>query len=365
MSGQHSPLHAAHTAAGASFTDFGGWNMPVEYDGLRDEHHAVRDHAGRFDVSHMGQVTVSGPDATALLARLLPSDITELAVGESQYSAFLAEDGTMIDDVIVARWPDDEGPRYLVVPNVGNDDRIAEHARTGRDRWELTADVSVVTDEYAMLAVQGPAAPTHVASIIGEHASSIDRFAGRWTTYEDHPVFVSRTGYTGEDGFELLVPTAGASALWTAFDKVQACGLGARDTLRIEAGLLLSGQDFDPEERPVTPPEAGIGFIVDRTNEFIGRDRCLAHLEEGGSTKFVGLKLTDRGIPRHGYHIVTDTGDRIGTVTSGTLSPTFDEPLGLGYVDPSFAAPGTEVAVVIRGTEKRATITSNRFLDHL
>lgn len=366
MGAHRSPLHATHTAADASFTDFGGWKMPVEYDGVRSEHTAVRDGVGRFDISHMGQLTVTGQDAGVLLARLLASDTSDLSVGAGRYSALLTESGALIDDVIVYRWPDENGvSQYLVVPNVGNDGRVARRLRTYRDRWDLTADVDVRTHDYAMVAVQGPASPPHVAGAVTADVTALDRFDGQWTTHDDRSVFVSRTGYTGEDGFELLVPTAGALELWDAFEEVQPCGLGARDTLRIEAGLLLSGQDFDPEDTPVTPTEAGIGFIVDPDHEFVGRERCLAHLEAGGDRQFVGLMLTDRGIPRHGYHIVTEAGDRIGTVTSGTLSPTFEEPLGLGYVGPEHATPDTEVAVVIRGTQKRATITSNRFLDTL
>ncbi|WP_232686110.1 glycine cleavage system aminomethyltransferase GcvT [Halobacterium zhouii] len=375
------PLFGRHEDRGAQFTEFGGWNMPVEFDSIREEHAAVRDSVGIFDVSHMGEIEVSGPDAERLMQRLTTNDVTALEPGDAQYSAITTEDGVLLDDTVVYRLPDgsdegtdddpaDDGAVFLFVPNAGHDEQMAERWTTHRDEWGLDATVDNVTEDYGMVAVQGPDAPQLVADaadVTNPDADGVLDLSPFEATHADVAgveCLVANTGYTGEDGFELVFPADGAGAVWDRFaDDAQPCGLGARDTLRLEIGLLLSGQDFHSEENPRTPYEAGIGFTVKLDTEFVGRDALEVQKEQGVDEKFVGLRLVDRGVPRHGYEITTPDGDHLGEVTSGTMSPTLEEPIGLGYVDAEHADDGTLVHVVVRGTGKKAKLTTPPFID--
>ena len=356
------PLHDRHAASGASFTEFGGWTMPVEFDGIRDEHEAVRERVGIFDVSHMGQIAVAGPDATELLDRLTTNDVAALDVGDAHYAAITDEQGVILDDTVVYRREDVRGqPTYLFVPNAGHGEQFAERWRDHRDRWGLRAEVDERTDEDAMLAVQGPDAIETVADA-GADVADLDRFTARWETIADVECWIARTGYTGEDGVEVLCPAGDVETVWDALE-CQPCGLGARDTLRLEAGFLLSGQDFDAETTPRTPYEADLGFVVDLETDFVGRDALAAQSDAGVEERIVGFTLDERGVPRHGYAIESPDGDEIGTVTSGTMSPTLGEPIGLGYVPIEYADPGTEVRIVVRGDPKTATVTALPFID--
>ncbi|MFB6161246.1 MAG: glycine cleavage system aminomethyltransferase GcvT [Haloferacaceae archaeon] len=362
MAGRQSPLRDAHDDRGARFTDFGGWAMPVSFDSIREEHAAVRDAVGKFDVSHMGEVEVTGPDATALLQRLTTNDVTRLDPGEAQYSAVVDEAGVMHDDTVVYRKPDEGGdPVYLFVPNAGHDEWAVDRWTDHRDAWGLTATVRNETASYAMLAVQGPDAPGLVADAVtdGTDLDDLGRFEATTAAVAGVDCLVARTGYTGEDGFELLPPWGDARTVWDALD-CQPCGLGARDTLRIEMGFLLSGQDFHPEDEPRTPYEAGIGFAVDLDTEFVGRDALAAATEPDEA--FAGLRLLERGVPRNGYEVTAPDGDPVGHVTSGTMSPTLGEPVALGYLSSDHAAPGTELRVVVRGEAKRAETTETPFI---
>jgi len=379
------PLRDRHAERGAKFTEFGGWDMPVEFDSIRTEHTAVREAAGLFDVSHMGEIIVSGPDATALTDRLVTNDVAALDAGEACYAAITDTDGVMHDDTVVYRLPADEvdratgeAPAYLFVPNAGHDEWAHSRWCDHRDEWGLDATVENVTDDWGMFALQGPEALDHLAAQAATTPDP-DRFEMVGCRVAGVDCLVARTGYTGEDGVELLVPWADAGTVWTAFagavtddDEgtdgaaaagVQPCGLGARDTLRIEAGFLLSGQDFDPENEPRTPYEAGIGFAVDLDREFVGRDALAAVEAEGVDERFVGFRLVERGVPRHGYDITNTDGKVIGTVTSGTMSPTLDEPVGVGYVPVDCADPGTTVRVVVRGQQKKARVQPLPFLE--
>jgi aminomethyltransferase len=362
------PLRGAHAERGASFTEFGGWEMPVEFDSIRREHTAVREAAGIFDVSHMGEIEVTGPDATRLVDRLTTNDATALDPYDAQYAAITREDGVMLDDTVLYRRPDADGePSYLFVPNAGHDGATHERWVAHRDEWGLEATVDNATDEYAMFAVQGPDAVGLVADAAadGRAVRNCSRFSAIETSVAGVDCWVARTGYTGEDGAELLLPATGADAVWAAFaDDATPCGLGARDTLRIEAGFLLSGQDFDPEGEPRTPYEAGIGFAValDTDSGFVGRDALERVDAAGVDERLIGLELLDRGVPRHGYE-VTDDGTVVGHVTSGTMSPTLGTPVALAYLPTDLARPGTRVGVVVRGETKRATTVSTPFLD--
>ncbi|RLM88005.1 glycine cleavage system aminomethyltransferase GcvT [Halobellus sp. Atlit-38R] len=360
MSSNQTPLYDSHCQAGADFTDFGGWEMPVSFDSIREEHRAVRDSVGLFDVSHMGQLVVDGPDAETLLHRLVPSDIRSLQAGAAQYSCFLRSDGVILDDIVVYDHPSKS--EYVVVPNAGHDeplyDRLCEHA----DRWDLDVTVENRTAETGMIAVQGPEAVARVETEADDPIDELQPFTVAETSIGDVECLVARTGYTGEDGVEILFPGDDATAIDTLFDDVQRCGLGARDTLRLEAGLLLSGQDFDPEDEPHTPYEAGIGFVVDLdSGDFVGRS-AVEQARDGTDEQIVGLRIEERAIARHGYEIRSD-GDSVGRVTSGTMSPSIGIPIALGYVDSSLASPGTELTVLIRDRSVEATVVETPFLE--
>ncbi len=357
------PLRGLHDEYGAKFTEFGGWDMPVEFDSIREEHEAVREGVGIFDVSHMGQIHVTGPDATTLMNRLTTNDVGRLEVGDSQYAAITDEEGIVLDDTIVYRLPDhQEQPTYLFVPNAGNDEWTHERWVEHKNEWGLEATVDNRTDEYAMFALQGPEAVSLAADVAEAGLSDRRRFESGHTTVAGVECLAARTGYTGEDGFEFLVPWDAAETVWSAVD-CQPCGLGARDTLRIEAGLLLAGQDFDPEDDPRTPYEAGIGFVVSLETEFVGRDALERVDAEGVEERLVGIQLIDRGVPRHGYDVTNADGRVIGTVTSGTMSPTLGKPIGFAYVPVEYAEPGTTLRVVVRGQSKKARVETIPFIE--
>ncbi|USZ72308.1 glycine cleavage system aminomethyltransferase GcvT [Natronosalvus halobius] len=373
MSLQMPPLRGVHDERGAKVTEFGGWEMPVEFDSIQEEHRAVRESVGKFDVSHMGEIEVSGPDARTLMQRLTSNDVTALDVGDSQYATITDEDGVIIDDTVVYRLPDDgDDHAFLFIPNAGNDEAMTERWRTHRDEWGLEASVENQTHEYAMFAIQGPDARELVLDVVADPdcVSDLSRFEATYATVEgtdsesesESECWVARTGYTGEDGLEVIAPWDDAESVWSAFD-CQPCGLGARDTLRLEAGFVLAGQDFERETNPRTPYECGIGFTVKLDTEFVGRDALERTKEEGVEEKLVGFRLVDRGIARHGYDITTTDGDVIGTVTSGTMSPTLEAAIGLGYVPVEYADAGTKIRVDVRGRPKKAKIETPPFVD--
>ncbi|MFB6173957.1 MAG: glycine cleavage system aminomethyltransferase GcvT [Halobacteriales archaeon] len=353
------PLRAAHAERGAQFTDFGGWEMPVEFDSIREEHASVRESAGKFDVSHMGEVVVTGPDAGDLTDRLTTNDVGALDPGDAQYAMITDEDGIILDDTVVYRRDEVE---YLFVPNAGHDAEMAERWVEHRDAWGLDAAVENATERYAMIAVQGPDATGLLGDAAADPVTDLGRFEATDATVAGVECWTARTGYTGEDGFEFVVPWEEAGTVWEAFE-CQPCGLGARDTLRTEMSFLLSGQDFHPGENPRTPYEADVAFTVDLDTEFVGRDALARVAEAGPEERIVGFELLERGVPRHGYPITDPEGDDIGEVTSGTMSPTLGEPIGLGYVPIGYTAPGTALRVEIRGEPKEAQTRETPFLE--
>ncbi|MFC4553354.1 MULTISPECIES: glycine cleavage system aminomethyltransferase GcvT [Halorussus] len=355
------PLRDVHDARGATFTEFGGWDMPVEFESITDEHRAVREEVGIFDVSHMGEIEVAGPDAEALMQRLTTNDVTALDPGDSHYSMITDEDGVIVDDTVVYRLPEGDEAEFLFVPNAGHDEQMHEHWTAHRNEWDLDATVSNATDEYAMFALQGPDAPELLGEVAEESILDLQKFEAKYATVAGVECWTARTGYTGEDGFELVLPAAEAETVWEALD-CQPCGLGARDTLRLEMGFLLSGQDFDHEDDPRNPYEAGVGWTVKLDTEFVGRDALERVEAEGVEEEFVGIKLVDRGVPRHGYDVTNTDDVIIGQVTSGTMSPTLGEPIALGYVPTEYADPGAVVNVVVRGQSKKAKIANTPFL---
>ncbi len=356
------PLRARHEALGASFTDFGGWQMPVRYTSDLAEHHAVRQAAGVFDISHMAEFTVRGAGAAAYLDYALAGRLSAMSVGKAKYSLLLAEDGGIIDDVIVYRLADDD---FLIISNAGNRDAVAEalQARTaGQD-----AEVVDVSDDYALIAVQGPAAEAILAEVDGIADVSIPwpeqkYYSWARATFEGTPLLLARTGYTGEDGFELLVPGAEAEALWDAvlaagekYGLVPA-GLAARDTLRLEAGMPLYGHELSRETKPA---QAGLGRVVVADKErFVGKD-AVAPADD--ARVLVGLTAEGRRAGRAGYAVVDENGTVIGEITSGALSPTLGHPIAMAFVDPSSREEGTAVFLDVRGTRIPATVTALPF----
>jgi aminomethyltransferase len=355
------PLYDAHERAGAKMTEFGGWDMPVHFGSIREEHAAVRESVGKFDVSHMGEVAVSGPDAGELMDRLVTADVRSLEPGRARYAMITDEEGVLLDDTVVYRAPDGDAD-YLFVPNAGHDAQMTERWETHREAWNLDAEVHNATTDLAMIAVQGPDAEDLVADVADapDAVRGLSRFGHARVTVADADCLVSRTGYTGEDGFEVVPAWDEAERVWAALE-CPPCGLGARDTLRIEMGYLLSGQDFDPESNPRTPYEAGVGWTVDLDSTFVGRD-ALADATDPDEV-LAGIRLTERGVPRHGYDVTDDADHIVGTVTSGTVSPTLDVPIALAYLPADLAAPGTDLRVVIRGERKRATTVETPFLE--
>jgi len=346
---KRTPLYEQHAKAGAKLVPFAGWEMPVSYEGVRAEHLAVRSGCGVFDVSHMGEIETSGPDALGLLQRLLSNDVSRVDVGGAQYSVLCRDDGGILDDLFTYRL--DDG-RYLTVTNAANHERdfewFAEHAD------EFDAGVSDAIDRYAMLAVQGPEARGIVAGLAaGELPKRM-----RTTTIDVNgaETLVCGTGYTGEDGVELLVPADDAAATWDALLAAGAkpAGLGARDTLRLEVCFHLYGNDMDEDRNPI---EAGLGWCCKEATGFIGSEAVAAAREQGTAQRLAPFVLTGAGIPREGNAVVLDDQE-VGIVTSGTMSPCLEVGIGMAYVTAELAEPGTEVEIDVRGKRRPARIES-------
>jgi aminomethyltransferase len=352
---QRTPLHERHVALGARFTGFGGWEMPVRYGSIIDEHVAVRSAAGLFDLSHMGELRVSGPDAAVGLARALVSVPGRLAVGRAQYSLVCTPDGGVIDDLIVYRTSADA---FLVVPNASNREVVA--AELGARVAGLDVELVDETLATALVAVQGPAAANILQPLTSLDVGSLPSYGAAEAHIAGIPGFLARTGYSGEDGFELFVAWSDGPAAWDAVQDAGAahglrpCGLGARDTLRLEAGMPLYGNELD---RATSPFEAGLARFVhlDRSadpaggRDFVGRAALAAQAAGPLERRLVGLVLRDRGIARHGY-VVGRPGrvGPVGTITSGSQSPTLGQAIAMAYVPPSDASAGTMLEVAIR-----------------
>jgi len=331
-----SPLHAEHIRLGARFVNFAGWEMPVQYESVLGEHEAVRAGAGVFDVSHLGRFRLEGPGSTELLRTLLCNNVTAVEPGRAQYTMALNESGGVEDDIIVWRWDDE---RYWVIPNGANHDRI-------RDSFVAAANGRIAIEDLrettALIAVQGPDAPAAIDSVLGQR---VGRFRLFESEFAGSPVWVAGTGYTGERGGEIAVPAPVAVDLFNAFlvAGVTPSGLGSRDTLRLEMGYPLWGQDLDPGTSPL---EAGLGWVVNWDHDFVGKP-ALQRQRDGGITKqLVGFAMLGRQIARHGHRL--RAGEATGTVTSGNFSPTLKRGIGLGYLQPPVAS-NHEVEVEVRG----------------
>jgi aminomethyltransferase len=336
-----------HRELGARLIEFGGWLMPVQYSGILDEHRAVRERAGLFDLSHMGELFVEGDDAGDALAAALVTDPRTLAEGRAHYSMICAPDGGIIDDLIVYRLG---VQRFLVVANASNAPVVSEEIAARLGGWRAVLDDRSLAT--SLVAVQGPRAAEILAPLTDVDLSALRYYAIAEGQVAGIPALVARTGYTGEDGFEVFVDWERGPEIWTALAEagqtvgVIACGLGARDTLRLEAGMPLYGNELD---RATNPFEAGLGRVVklEKPGDFVGREALAKVAKDGPAKRLVGLSITGRGIARHGYPVLAGER-RSGVVTSGTHSPTLGRPIAMAYVAPGDAEPGTILAVEVR-----------------
>jgi aminomethyltransferase len=355
---KRTPLHTAHLRAGARMVPFGGWDMPVQYTGIIEEHRTVRSAVGCFDVSHMGEFEFRGPDACEALQRLTTNDVATLDIGQVQYSLLCYEDGGIVDDLTLYRLADDH---YMMTVNASNIDK--DWAWIGR---HLAGRVEArnVSRETGLIAVQGPAAERLVSSLTDVDVSAIAYYRFARGRVAGAPTIVSRTGYTGEDGFELYLPADSAEQVWErllADGKavgVAPIGLGARDTLRLEMKYALYGNDIDETTNPL---EAGLGWVVKPAKgPFLGRDAIERTRTGGPRRRLVGFEMVERAVPRHGYPILHD-GTGVGVVTSGSYGPSVDKYVGIGYVPAALAAVGSTIAVEVRGRGQAARVVKTPF----
>jgi len=360
-------LHAVYTQT-AKLTAFAGFEMPLWYKGTIPEHMAVRNNAGIFDISHMGRVMITGADAERFLNYIVTNDVSKLMLNAAQYSVMCYENGGIIDDFIIYRL---ETEKFLVVFNASNREKDYNWIVGNSKGFEVR--IEDVSDNVAMLAVQGPRAAKTLQAISSEDLNKIERFKCGRSQLAGVEVFLSRTGYTGEDGFEVFVWNAtlakpdNAVNLWNAIlavgkdSGIEPCGLGARDTLRLEAGLCLYGNDIDEN---TTPLEAGLGFVVKLQKEkFIGKETLLRQKTEGVKRKRIGLLMVDQGIPRAGFEIYSESGGKIGQLTSGTFSPLLKCGIGMGHVQTPHAQEGSIVKLKIRDKLAKARIVPFPFYD--
>jgi aminomethyltransferase len=347
---QRTPLYDKHVAAGGRMVDFAGWEMPVQYTGILDEHRAVREHCGVFDISHMGEFFVSGAEAAAWLDSLLTNRVAKLAIGEAQYSLLLNEQGGVIDDLIVYR----TGPEgFLIVVNAA---KIAEDAAWFQTHAREGVEFVNRSDDYGAVAVQGPKAGDVYQSLLGQPMP-----AERNRVVALNGIYAVTTGYTGESGFELVVPAGEAGAWW---DKVLAagvkpCGLGARDTLRLEMCYPLNGSDLAPDR---TPLEAGLGFFVDfDKGDFIGREALVAQKTAGLPARLVAIKVEEKSPPIRPHYAVWANGEKVSETTSGALSPSLGCGIAMAYLPIALAKAGQALEIEVRGRRYRAVVVKKPF----
>jgi aminomethyltransferase len=353
---RHTPLYDKHVALGAKMVPFAGWEMPIQYAGIVAEHRAVRGGAGLFDLSHMGEFLFEGTGALSALDRLVSSDIAGLEVGHARYGLLTNEKGTIVDDVIVYRYAPD---RLAMVVNAANIEKDAAHVRRHLASGVRFDDLS---DQTALIAPQGPRAAKVLSRVAAMNVDDLIPFGVAATKVAGVAATVARTGYTGEDGFEVFVPNADAGRVWDALldagkeDGIQPIGLGARDTLRLESRFSLYGNEIDETTDPI---EAGLGWTCKLDKEFLGRDKIAAVKERGPKRRIAGLVITG-GVARHG-HPVTSGGNAVGVVTSGTYGPTVDKNIALAYVPTESSKVGTALAVRIREKDVPATVVKTPF----
>ena len=355
------PFTDVHIALGAKMHEFAGYNMPIEYSGIIDEHNTVVNGVGVFDVSHMGEFWVKGPHALELIQKITSNDASKLPLGKAQYTCFPNETGGIVDDLLVYHY---EPEKYLLVVNASNIDKdwnwCVSHNTVG-------AELENASDRMAQLAIQGPKATEVLQRLTPVDLSSIPYYAFTTGEFAGCPqVIISNTGYTGAGGFELYFYPEDAKKIWDAIfeagkpEGIKPIGLGARDTLRLEMGFCLYGNDLDDTTSPI---EAGLGWITKFVDgkDFTNRAELERQKKEGVSRKLCAFELVDKGIPRHGYAIVDAEGKEIGHVTSGTMSPVLKKGIGMGYVQTAYAKPGTEIYVQVRNRNLKAQVVKAPF----
>ncbi len=359
---QRTPLYSRQQSLGARFVPFSGWEMPVQYQGVKAEHQAVRTQVGIFDVSHMGKFTLRGANMGQQLGRMVPTDLTTLSPGQGQYTVLLNSEGKILDDIILyAEGPDPETPEWECWTTIVNAATLVEDREWIRQH--LTAgELTDLSSSHLLLAIQGPQAEDKLQPLIAESLGDLNRFQHQRVTIKGPDLqssFIARTGYTGEDGFEIMPPVEIGLWLWDQLINadVQPCGLGCRDTLRLEAAMHLYGQDMD---ETTTPLEASLKWLVNSSADYIGRDPLEHQQQQGISRKLVGLQMQGREIARHGYPIF-HADQLVGQITSGTKSPTLNQAIALGYLPPQLAKVGTEVEVEIRGKRCLAEVVKRPF----
>lgn len=353
------PLNDKHRSLGAKMVDFGGWDMPVQYSGILDEHRAVRSRVGLFDVSHMGEIDVQGPDALKLVNKVITNDAKKLKIKQTLYSPMCYDNGGVVDDLLIYKLADDH---YFLVVNASNIDK--DFQWFVQNAQGLDVKVINLSNQFAQLAVQGPKAEAVLKKLTDYDLASIKYYWFAFTRVDGVDCLISRTGYTGEDGFEIYVKPEFVGQLWERIltagkaEGILPIGLGARDTLRFEARLPLYGQELSPE---ITPFEAGLSnFVKLDKADFNGKQALVKQQQEWLTRRLVGFEMIERGIPRSHYPITAD-GQEIGWVSTGSYSPTLDKNIGLGFVNPRFAPLGTEIEVVIRGKGIKAKVVPTPF----
>ncbi len=356
----HTPLYDLTVAQKARFTEFAGWEMPIQFSGLKAEHQAVRNTVGMFDISHMGKFVLEGKNLRQQLQPLVPSDLEGLEVGKAQYTVLLNPQGGIIDDIIFyyqGKSHNEEKGILIVNAATKNKDKEWILAQFPFDSLNLT-DIS---QEKALIALQGPQATSTLQPLLEVDLSTLNAFEHLETDLLGETAFIARTGYTGEDGFEIMMGASAGQSLWQVFAKksVIPCGLGARDTLRLEATMCLYGQDID---EMTTPLEAGLGWVVhlDKKGDFIGRNVLEQQKKEGIKRRLIALEMTEKGIARHGYPIFV-RGNVVGKVTSGTQGPTVEKAIALAYLDSSVAKVGQVLEIEIRGKFYPAKVVKKPF----
>ncbi|WP_017186705.1 glycine cleavage system aminomethyltransferase GcvT [Alkalibacillus haloalkaliphilus] len=359
---KRTPIFPEYEKLGAKTIDFGGWDLPVQFSGIKEEHHATRAKAGLFDVSHMGEVTVTGPDSEAFLQKMVTNDVSKININQAQYTAMCYPDGGTVDDFLIYRRDEED---YLLVVNAANTEKDYEWLVAHQ---EGNVEINNISEELVQLALQGPNAQTILQKITSDDLSAIKFFRFKddvKVNGVEDGALVSRTGYTGEDGFEIYINRESGVDLWNAIleagesEGLQAIGLGARDTLRFEANLALYGQELTKD---ITPVEAGIGFAVKVNKEvdFIGKEVLKEQKENGPKRKLVGIEMIDKGIPRNGYPVLKGE-EEVGFVTSGTQSPTLGKNVGLALVDTQYASEGEELQVKVRKRILNAQVVPTPF----
>lgn len=354
--GKQTPLFDLISAQKARLTEFAGWVMPIQFSGLKQEHAAVRTGVGAFDISHMAKFLLSGPNILSALQNLVPTDLSTLTPGHAQYTVLLNEAGGVIDDIIIYEQGDGEA---VIIANAATHDTDWAWLQTHLADEEIT--LQDVSDDRALIALQGPQAIATLQPLVSPDLASIPAFGHATMELWGDRIFLARTGYTGEDGFEIMTSPETGQKLWQFFMEqgVEPCGLGARDTLRLEAAMALYGQDLDEQ---TTPLEAGLKWLVhlDRKGNFIGRAPLEQQKANGLPRRLVGLAMEGRHIARHDYPVQVN-GETVGVVTSGTLSPTLGKAIALAYVPPAYGKVGKMVDVVIRGKAYPAKVVKKPF----